>query len=374
MTRRIKVGGLLVAGVLGLLILSLAALPEGTKAQGPLDYTVGTVGFATSEGTPPVVNYKWELPDMDSDDEGIQYCVVPPADLNGNGICDADDDPLAPGMQMEPNINNLPAPRLIEYWAAAHDDNGLGDIAAVWVDVFHPDGSPKYQIELLPVDCSEIGWFDDSQSPTVIEIHEPLLAAIDTDQMTYAEAEDLITRCYKNEKLVFKGHGDLHTHQPPGLYLVQAFALDWGGALSEPLENLFEVLPITYLNVDFYPSGINWGEMKPGIQQVVSGDEDMSTPNKPTVKNGGNVPLFLGLHFTALKKVGDPSKIVDVFDAKLMGQVIDPIPASVWVWFDAVQLPPCTPKQLDLSVHPPSKLPPGDYEGTLDVKAATQLP
>jgi len=372
MTRRIKIGGLLVAAALGLLVLSLAALPQGTQAQGGLDYTVGTSGYATSEGTPPVVNYKWELPDMDSYDEGIQYCACTPTDLNANLICDADDEPLMPGMQMYPNINNLPEPRQIEYWAAAHDDNGLGDIASVWVDVYHPDGSFKYQVELLPVDCSEIGLFDDSVSPTRIDIYAPLLAAIDTDQMTYAEAEDLITRCYKNEKLVFKGHGDLVTHQPPGLYLVQAFALDWGGAQSLPRENLFEVLPIAYLNIDF--SIINWGEMKPGIQRVVSGDEDLSTPNKPTVKNGGNVPLFLGLHFTALHKVGDPSKIVDVFDAKLMGQNIDPIPASSWVWFNLVQLPPCTPKQLDLSVHPPSKLPPGTYEGTLDVRAATVLP
>jgi hypothetical protein len=374
MTRRIKIGGLLVAGILGLLILSLAALPEGTQADGGLDYTVPTSGFATSVGSPPQVNYKWELPDMDSYDEGIQYCACTPTDLNENMICDADDDPLTPGMQMHPNINNLPEARLIEYWAAADDANGLADIASVWVDVYHPDGSFKYQVDLLPVDCSEIGWFDDSQSPTVIEIHEPLLAAIDTGQMTWEEAEDLVTRCYKGEKLVFKGHGDLHTHQPIGLYLVQAFAVDFGGALSAPLENLFEVLPITYLNIDFSPSGIDWGEMKPGIQRVVSGDEDLATPNKPTVKNGGNVPLFLGLHFTKLEKVGDPSKIVDTFDAKLMGQMIDPIPASVWVWFDLVQLPPCTPKQLDLSVHPPLKLPPGDYVGTLDVKAATELP
>ncbi len=372
MTRRITVGGVLVAGVLGLLILSLAALPEGTQADGGLDYEVGTTGFATSEGTPPVVNYKWELPDMDSYDEGIQYCAYMPTDLNSNGICDADDEPLIPGMQMYPNINNDPELRQIEYWAAAHDDNGLGDIASVWVDVYHPDGSFKYQVELLPVDCSEIGLFDDSVSPTRIDIYAPLLAAIDTDQMTYAEAEDLITRCYKNEKLVFKGHEVLHHHQPPGLYLVQAFALDWGGALSLPLENIFEVMPISYLNIDF--GLIDWGEMKPGITRVVSGDEDMSTPNKPTVKNGGNVPLFLGLHFTALTKVGDPSKVVEVFDAKLMGQMIDPIFASQWVWFDQVQLPPCTPKQLDVSIHPPLKLPPGTYEGTLDVVASPVLP
>lgn len=375
MTRRIKVGGVLVAAALGLLILSLAALPQGTKANDGLEYQVGTSAWVDPQGNPPVVNYKWELPDMDSYDEGIQYCAYIPTDLNNNMICDADDEPLIPGMQMYPNINNDPEARQIEYWLAADDPNGLADIAAAWVEVWHPNGDFKYQVDLLPVDCGEIGWYDDSQSPAVIDIHEPLLAAIDTDQMTYDEAEDLIIRCYKNEKLVFKGIEVIHQHQPPGLYLVQAYAQDYGPSLSEPLENLFEVGTILYLNKDF--GTIDWGEIKPGIQRWVSGDEDMNTPGKPTLKNGGNVGLFIGLHFSVLEKVAptpDPSKIINEFDARLMGQTIDPIFASQWVWFDQVQLPPCTPKQLDVSIHPPLKLPPGTYEGTLDVVASPVLP
>ncbi len=369
MTQRIKVGGLLVAAVLGLLILSLAALPRGAEAQDGHNFDLDTSAYVDPCGSPPVVNYKWELPDMDSSLVGIQYCADPanPQDLNANGICDADDEPLVAGMQMYPNINDQPETRQIEYWVAADDPNGLPDLAAAWTEVWHPDGSFKYQVDLLPVDCSEIGFYDDSASPAIVNIHPPLLAAIDTGQMTEAEAEDLIIRCYKNEKQVYKGWEEIHTHQMPGLYLVQAYAQDWCAALSPPLENVFEVLPISYLNIDF--TVIDWKDIKPGITKWLSGDEDLSTPDKPTVKNGGNVPLALGIHFTEMTMVGDPSKVINEFDARLMGETIDPIFASIWYWF-GVRLPPCTPKQLDLSIHPPDKLPPGTYEGVVNIQAA----
>jgi hypothetical protein len=357
MTRRIKIGGVLVAAVLGLLILSLAALPQGAQA----DKEVDTHAVVIGSGEAPIVNAKWELPDMDSYDEGIQYCASTPTDLNENEICDADDEPLIPGMQMYPNINNEPELRQIEFWLAAEDPDGLGDIAAAWSMVYHPDGTLKYKVELFPVDCSEIGYYDDSTTPETLILHEPLLAAIDTDQISREEAELLVKRCYKNEKLVFKGHEVLHHHQPAGDYLVEGHAQDWDSN-EGVLPNLFTVMPIIYLDIDF--DVVDWGTISAGITDWVSGDDVMGTCDKPTVKNGGNVPMGLQIHFTEM--VSEPPHTITQFDAKLMGETLD-LQASEWKEFTN-KLLPCTPKQLDLSIHPPAQLPQGTYMGKLNLR------
>jgi hypothetical protein len=357
---------LTIIGLAAVLLVGIAVATNGTvSADEPTPVAqVDTAAEVTGGPNPPIVNAKWELPDMQSDVAGIQYEAAPPTDLNANGINDADDEPLMTGMQMYPNLCDEPEVRQIEYWVAAEDTDGLGDIAAVWSDVWHPDGTFKYQVDLVAVECSEIGFFDDNQSPTVLEVYAPLLAAVDTDQVTMEEAEDIVRRCYKNEKGVYKGVELLLHHQPAGLYKVDGTAQDWQGGTGV-LVNYFEVMPIIGLRIDF--SIVDWGSILPNVTDWVSGDEDLTTCDKPTVKNCGNVLMALGLHFSEMAKVGDPSKTITEFDAKFMGDQRDFV-ASTMQWFSTCA-PPCTPKQLDLSIHPPDKLPPGVYEGDLDLYA-----
>ena len=93
---------------------------------------------AAGGGAVPVVDAKWELPDMQTD-PGFQYWAGSgPTDLNANTIPDADDDPLTSGMQMYPWLCDEPEERAIEYCAIAEDETGLADIIAMFDKVWQP--------------------------------------------------------------------------------------------------------------------------------------------------------------------------------------------------------------------------------------------
>ena len=64
-------------------------------------------------------------------------------------------------------------------------------------------------------------------------------------------------------------------HEPAGAYQVTASALDHN-ANHGTLSNTFDVLPIIGLRIDF--TQVDWGSIQANIKDVVSGDEDLSTP------------------------------------------------------------------------------------------------
>ena len=106
-----------------------------------------------------------------------------------------------------------------------------------------------------------------------------ILAAIDTNQITKAAAEELVKRCTKGEVLVACTTMTIAQHEPAGVYKVTASALDHN-ANHGTLNNTFTVLPIIGLRIDF--TQVDWGSIQANIKDVVSGDEDLSTPRKPT--------------------------------------------------------------------------------------------
>jgi hypothetical protein len=310
----------------------------------------------------PVVDATWELPDMQSKVTGIQYWVGSGSmDLNNNGIPDADDDPLTPGMQTYPNLCDEPVPRDIEYWIIAEDPNGVDDISAAASGVWHPDGSFNYQVDLTPVDCSAIGLWDGGDGTSVVEIHAPLNAAIDTDQISQAAAAALVERCYKHEVVVYKGTKKLEHQQMAGVYTVVGYAGDRQANVGT-LTNHFMDMPVIGLSVD--RGTVDWGAILPRLTGQVSG-EALTSPDKPTVKSCGNVDMRVGLEFSEMVSTNDPVKAISSFGATWMGQSLDFVP-DVVQWFGTC-LNPSNPKQLGLSIRTPVSLPAGAYRGTLGV-------
>jgi hypothetical protein len=338
-------------------------------------------------GAVPIVDAKWELPDMQVHATGFQYWAGSgPTDLNNNGINDADDDPLTPGMQMAPNLCDEPAERDIQYWIVAEDPNGKADLTATWDKVWEPatqeltclDGSTpvavpgltgtwcyKYQVDTNEMTCAALGTFNDTVNPSVTTLAPALAAAVDTDQITKAAAELLVQRCYKNEVRVWLGTATLAHHQPAGIYAVRANAQDRAANVGTLINN-FTVLPVIGLRIDF--DLIDWGGILPGLDDTVSGNEILDGPHSttPTVKDCGNVNMDLTLEFSPMLNTSDPTEAITSFDAQFMGQYMPVIPADTEVTFDNCFIP-CHPKELDLSIHPDSKLPPGLYTGDLDV-------
>jgi hypothetical protein len=398
MTKRIlKIGALMGAAAIALFLVAglhtsgtaHAQAPTATPTANPNKITVNTnTQVISGGGAVPIVSGKWELPDMQTA-TGFQYAASPATDLNYNGIDDADDAPLTAGMQMYPNLCDEPSQRDIQYWIVAEDPNGKGDITAAWDKVWEPptqsglclDGTApvavpgltdpwcyKYQVDTVEQLCPALGTFDESHNPSVTTLSAALKAAVDTNQITQAAAELLVQRCYKNEVRVFLGTKTLEHHQPLGPYWVRANVQDRAANIGI-LWNTFTVLPIIGLRIDF--SLVDWGQILPGLTANVSGNEilDGGTGNNsttPTVKDCGNANMKLTLNFAPMVNQSDPTEVITSFDARFMGQTIDPITAGTPVTFSSCYIP-CHPKELDLSIHPGDKLPTGVYSGTLDV-------
>ena len=93
-------------------------------------------------------------------------------------------------------------------------------------------------------------------------------------------------RCTKGEVLVACTTLTIAQHEPAGVYMVDAYARTTTRTTASG-QNTFTVLPIIGLRIDF--TQVDWGSIQSGIKDVVSGDEDLATPLKPTVKDCGNV-------------------------------------------------------------------------------------
>jgi hypothetical protein len=89
----------------------------------PTEATVGSGG-----GTAPIVKAKWETPDQNPNKAWTQ--INPPMTFG--------------------------ATKTIGYWAVVTDNDGVGTIATVYADVWHPDKTFKYEIPLYEIKiCDE---------------------------------------------------------------------------------------------------------------------------------------------------------------------------------------------------------------------------
>ncbi len=346
-----------------IMVMSLAFPLASVRAD-----DVPTSAEVKAGSTPPVIEWKWELPDMNSSVPGIQYGTA-------TDIHQHDDDmnlsPINPPaahnmMQVAPNLEDQPEVRKVEYWVAVQDIGGISDITDTFVKVYHPDGSLKYQLHgtgnfqaptatnpLTPVACSALG--DATTSGTVLE------AAVHSGQMTTAEAFTIVDQCNKHQKLVFRMVGEISKHQPSGEYKVEATGVDQAGSTGS-MTNWFDVLSVIGLRLDF--SSVNFGQILPNTPKWVPGDLNFNPPidTKPTVKNVGNDPMKLSLLFTNMTG-NNFGKLITEFDAQLDSEQIPVIPAGTTVTFNHT-LGSNVLGQLDLSIHPGS-IPADVYAGTL---------
>jgi hypothetical protein len=308
-----------------LLVLTAAGLPA--VGQGPAQVTTGAQ--ITGGGTPPEVWAKWELSDNDTSAPGI--AIVPNPAV----------DPLDP----------TSGPTEICIYAVVYDPNGIQDITAVFGDVYHPDGSMKVQVHMgLETDDAVI--------------QNAINEAVATGQMTPSEASSYITDIGKNMLQLWWGCFDYHVHQPSGTYTVDAWAVDAFGSQSVHVLNTFEVISIVVLALDF--DTVDYGPILPLSWKWVGGNDVFSPGDgRATVWNRGNDPAMLSVHSSAMTGASQ-GKLIEEFDVELLGQQ-EVYFASEWVDLFG-PLMPCTPVQIDFSIHAPVGTPADSYSGVLDIR------
>jgi len=326
-------------------ILSLAVPMTAMAATIDTEAVVGG-----GSGSPPYVCAKFETPDF---------------------------DPLMDGTQIEPIPGEQKA---VKFYVVVGDPNGIPDVSAVYIKVYHPDGSFKFQLDAIMPNWTIIsydGMVDmdgDCSGDTVVpaaldilELENRITYGFDPVRGAMMTLDTLKFDLEQGKQFLVEIIGEMDYCQPAGDYMVEAIVVDQGGE-SGTLTNTFNYLSIIALKCDF--TKISWGNVNVNQWNILYGDEDLNTPTKPTVKNIGNDPAMLELHFTDMtgdnfgKKIGD-------FDASMLGGYIELEACTPKVIADdtgaPIMLPPCTPTQIDFSVHPPVGTPEDTYRGEMTI-------
>jgi hypothetical protein len=251
-----------IAVLMAAIIVSAVVVPMA-MAQTAVD----TQAQVTGSGTPPDIQYKFELPD----DGDLLHTI--------------------PGTQVTP----VPAgTKQVCVYIVATDPNGAADINRVWADVDYPSGGLK-----ASGDATEITDQSTIEGITQDAVNQNI---IDAGDKTFIDSH-----CSNSESRMFEYCFELTNCEEPGMYEVTANANDGSGGVGV-LVNTFEYLSIKALKLDF--THINYGVVVPGVKQIVSGDDDMSTPNNPTVENEGNDPFKLRISATDMIGV-NPANVID---------------------------------------------------------------
>ncbi len=207
--------------------------------------------------------------------------------------------------------------------------------------------------------------------------------AVATGQMTTAERDAIITRCFQNEKAIFKVRETISKEQPCGEYRIETTVVNTSGTATK-IVNFFDVQCFVYLQTDF--TSLDFGTIQNNAASNLSGNMTFSVGDgAPTVRNVGNAPLYIEAGFDPLVYQSDPTKNINQFDIKLRAEwrsdpstltIVDPIFArdsqgrALWACFDDQPIGSNQNGKLDLSVHPVNAQA-GTYTGNFNLVART---
>lgn len=317
---------------------------------------IPTSGVVTGSMTPPIIKAKWELPD------------------------DADEPShLTPGTQVLPEACT---DKPIEFFMVARDPNGAADIANAGFRVAHPVAPDPGTVCWMPDLWPAIYGYGDVQNLKVSEgtafegiygtqtvpgadrafIRAAIARGVAANLLTQAMADDLLEELEQQEARFFWAVKPFTCCYAPGDYEIMAWASDTSGGQGELINTLYYE-SIIAIDVDFI-NVIDYGELVPGVKQIVSGDEVFSLDDgKPTVKSLGNDPIQIWLHADPME--GEVKHdLIENFDARLDHYDSVDFLASEDIPVPGVLIPNWINK-MDFSVTPPFGTPADRYVGTM---------
>jgi hypothetical protein len=321
------------------------------------------------EGNPPLILCQWQTPD------------------------DGDPSHGEAGTQLLPS-GKFQVDKDIFFWAVVTDPEGVGSIASVYGDVFHPQGPPefgsfKYQLalELIPKEESGPPYPEGSLPPLPIEDIKAIVQQAHADGLislgvnpdaeptgTLYTIEEVLHQLEQCLADLYYGRQVMSYHQPAGEYQTGIYAFDGANNESEWLWNSFDYVATTACEFDF--NTIDYGSVEVCTNKWVGGDDVfVSDDGKPTVRNVGNTDTMIivaqddmGLGMTdgeynieydaRLGPVGgNPHVVYDPTDLLTTPVSMTTIPGILKL---------CNTDKLDFSLHV-KKAASGDYTGRMTI-------
>jgi hypothetical protein len=296
-----------------------------------------SVTVQSGGGSPPIIKAKWEqdttakLEDGDPSHTTLGSQFLPPLVFGGV--------------------------KEVWYYAVVTDPNGVNTITQVSAYVYHPDDSYKYKVPLTKVvgdPTTLINLFNAAYAAGLVTLN---------DGMTIA---DILDQLDKGTAQIWSGRANLDYHQPGGNYKVEVDAFD-GLSLSEKLINTFLYVPGKAFEIDF--TNVDYGTVLVSSEQMLAGDKDFTTPNRPTVRNVGNMPIQLTVNQDDMGFGKDVNNIWQVeFDARLGSDNVNKVVFDPFVTTTLPNLlPNCNTEELDFSIHVKQGTPGTTYNGIMTI-------
>jgi len=335
-----KIGKLFMPVFVMLVLVSSVFAQNYATPGNPAVINIGSASIDEGVGTSPIVEYIWVLPDEGLDPEA-QLEIIPSGER-----CD------------------------IYACVVVSDMESRDTIEDVFVDVYHPDDSFKYQMHAT--------WLDPNDAADAAEIEACKTDALNHGLISSQDHADINYNIFSQPNwYMYKVFLPMYYHQPSGWYDVLGYAVDSTSRISDPNLREFDWVAGTYLELDF--ETINFGNIQPGAWKIVNGDLDMNTPDMPTLKNEGNTEVSVGVEFSEF--IGQnslPNKIIDDFDAQLrnlgddnyhgiLGEHLEFVANERVTFMYPISL--CRQEKIDFSIHADIGTVPDAYQGSVTIFA-----
>ena len=270
MKAKIVLAAIVAMMMVAVMAMPAVAVPATTQAQ------------VTGAGSPPVIEEKFELND--------------------------DGDPLhtTPGTQVIPVPD---ANKEVCVYVVAQDPNGAADINRIWITVDNPDGVEVANGDTLNAAITEL-----SHADACIATQSAVTQGLIDD----ARKTEIDNHIYASEWRMWQFCFTLSNCDISGEYTVTANANDNAGGTGT-FVNIFDYLSIKELALDF--SAIDYGQIVPGVKQIISGDTDFGTADAPTVRNRANDPFKLRISAIDMQGTDANNKILAINDQFICRQI-----------------------------------------------------
>jgi hypothetical protein len=275
-------------GLIVLLFALMVAIPAGAVS-------VGTgVSIQSGGGLPPVVTAKWEQEPIAALESGDPTHAVA-------------------GMQILPPCT-FGGKKLIEYYAVVYDEEDNGNVKLAFADVFHPDGTFKYQVNFVKIvpQSTGISKFNAAVAAGLVKVG------------TAKTAAEVLNDLNKGTAAVWRGEAYIDYCQMDGYYSVIVKAIDQNDNYSPELVNTFLYVPVACGEFDF--TTLDYGSVAINRPVWRAGDTVFGSADKPTVRNIGNTKILVKINQSDMGFGQDVTGAWMVhFDARLGNVGAEPI-------------------------------------------------
>jgi hypothetical protein len=304
-----------------------------------------------SSGLPPVINYQFALS----------------VNQTTGGIVPGDDNP--PYADTITDVRPIPGSGLAESskhfkkYIVVSSPAGITDIATVYERLLNQTGGAiPGKPEVVATDITS----------NVAEYTAAINQAYNVNLITLADKTEMLYGLQSSKALyrIFVVDNYLTNHDTPGDYQVYFKVVSNSGPFTENNANrlIVRYMPLRAFELDF--NVIEYGTIIINQRKVISGDDNWATPNRPTIKNQGNVDITMQASASNLVGTVPPIQTIpaSALSVHLLGFDINSLSNTP----QRLESPlvPCTPTQIDFDITAPLGISSNTYQGNLTLEMA----